>query len=111
MSNTSKSQKLKVMLFYKSKPYFNHKPHARDYADFQREFPNITVDFIQTLHAVHDLFIILDYDTTNERILHCGGSSKDAGNKLMAIMEFSDGLAKNGIHDEIRCYQIIRRWY
>ena len=78
-----------------------NKLHASDYRDFQREFPNITIDFIQTQQKVHDRFIVLDYDTESERIFHCGGSSKDGGNKLMAITEFSGGGAMKGLHDEI----------
>ena len=79
-----------------------NKLHASDYADFQREFPAISIDFIQTQRKVHDRFIVLDYDTEDERIFHCGGSSKDGGNKLMAITEFSDGKVKAGLHDEIK---------
>ena len=79
-----------------------NKLHASDYADFQREFPAISIDFIQTQRRVHDRFIVLDYDTDDERIFHCGGSSKDGGNKLMAITEFSDGKVKAGLHDEIK---------
>ena len=79
-----------------------NKLHASDYADFQREFSGISIDFIQTQGKVHDRFIVLDYDTDDERIYHCGGSSKDGGNKLMAITEFSDGMVKSGIHEEIQ---------
>ena len=79
-----------------------NKLHACDYADFQREFPGISIDFIQTQSKIHDRFIVLDYDTDDERIFHCGGSSKDGGNKLMAITEFSDGKVKAGLHDEIK---------
>ena len=90
---------VKVTVF--SDNHYN-KLHASDYKDFQRQFPNTTVDFIQTQQKVHDRFIVLDYDTADERIFHCGGSSKDGGNKLMAIMEFSDGGAMKGLHDEIK---------
>jgi hypothetical protein len=79
-----------------------NKLHASDYADFQKEFPGISIDFIQTQRKVHDRFIVLDYDTNDERIFHCGGSSKDGGNKLMAITEFSDGMVKKGMHEEIK---------
>ena len=78
-----------------------NKLHASDYADFQREFQNIAIDFIRTQKTFHDRFIVLDYDTDDERVFHCGGSSKDGGNKVMAITEFLDGLVKKGIHDEV----------
>ena len=30
----------------------------------------------------HDRYIIIDYKTKEERLYHCGASSKDAGNKV-----------------------------
>lgn len=73
-----------------------------DFQDFQQDFPNIQIDFIQTLNKVHDRFIVLDYGTANERIFHCGASSKDAGKRIMAITEFAEGTAKDMIHDVIK---------
>ena len=65
--------------------------HASDYADFRTEFPGIQISFQQTGRTTHDRFIVLDYGTTDERIFHCGASSKDAGIKLMtAISEMTD---------------------
>ena len=65
--------------------------HASDYTDFQTEFPNIQVTFRKTGKTTHDRFIVLDYGTSDERIFHCGASSKDAGIKLMtAISEMTD---------------------
>jgi hypothetical protein len=53
---------------------------ASDYADFQSEFPNNPIVFLQSKNMSHDRFIILDYGTVEERAYHCGASSKDAGN-------------------------------
>mgnify|MGYP002625034285 CR=1 FL=1 len=65
--------------------------HASDHADFQTEFPSIQVTFRKTGKTTHDRFIVLDYGTSDERIFHCGASSKDAGIKLMtAISEMTD---------------------
>lgn len=72
-----------------------------DYQDFQRQFPNIPVTFITTQNKVHDRFIVLDYNTADERVFHCGPSSKDAGNKLAAITEFTDGAVKKSLHDVV----------
>ena len=70
--------------------------HASDYADFHVEFPNIPITFRQTCKSTHDRFIVLDYGTKNERIFHCGASSKDAGVKLMtAISEMVEGDFKS----------------
>ena len=38
----------------------------------------------------HDRYIILDYDTSDEKIFLCGGSSKDAGGKITSILEDPD---------------------
>ena len=38
----------------------------------------------------HDRYIILDYGTENEKIFHCGASSKDAGKRVTSIMEDPD---------------------
>ncbi len=35
--------------------------------------------------GIHDRYIVLDFGTKEEKIYHCGGSSKDAGNKIMTI--------------------------
>lgn len=72
-----------------------------DYQDFQRQFPAIPVTFISTQNKAHDRFIVLDYNTADERVFHCGPSSKDAGNKLAAITEFSDGDVKVTFHNAI----------
>ena len=65
--------------------------HASDYADFRTEFPNIQVSFRKTGKSTHDRFIVLDHGTSDERIFHCGASSKDAGVRLMtAISEMTD---------------------
>ena len=72
-----------------------------DYQDFQRQFPNIPITFITTQNKAHDRFIVLDYNTADERVFHCGPSSKDAGNKLAAITEFTDGTVKQSLHEAI----------
>ena len=65
-----------------------------DYADFRKEFPNHPITFRQSRSMSHDRFIILDYETVDERAYHCGASSKDAGNRATAIIEFNDSQVK-----------------
>ena len=60
--------------------------HAHDYADFQTEFPSIPVSFRQTCRTTHDRFIVLDYGTDDEKVFHCGASSKDAGIRLTTVI-------------------------
>ena len=62
--------------------------HLSDYQDCQRENPGFRVDFIRSMGASHDRFIMLDHQTENERLFHCGPSSKDSGNRISAISEF-----------------------
>lgn len=71
--------------------------HASDYNDFQTEFPEISVKFLTTGGVTHDRFILLDYGTPNERIFHCGASSKDAGNKLTSITEYTEDAIKTAL--------------
>ena len=78
-----------------------NKLSASDYTDYQREFPGRTITFKQTMNKAHDRFIVLDYGTADERVFHCGPSSKDAGKKLAAITEFTEGAVKKLLHDVI----------
>ena len=73
--------------------------HSSDYSDFQVEFPSIPITFITTRGIIHDRFILLDYGEPDERIYHCGASSKDAGVKrVTAISEFKLEDVKAGMH-------------
>ena len=74
---------------------------ASDYRDYQRQFPGRTITFKKTMGKTHDRFIVLDYGTDDERVFHCGPSSKDAGNKLAAVTEFTEGDVKKLMHDTI----------
>lgn len=67
---------------------------ASDYSDFRKEFPSNPVTFLQSEGKSHDRFIVLDYGTAYEKAFHCGASSKDAGNRATAIMEFGDSTVK-----------------
>ncbi len=58
-----------------------------------------------TGRTTHDRFIVLDFGTKDERIYHCGASSKDAGNKLMtAIAEMTDEDFMKSYHQVIQKY-------
>lgn len=60
------------------------------YLNFCKEYPNISVKLYKSGGIFHDRYIILDYDTADEKIFLCGGSSKDAGGKVTAILEDKD---------------------
>ena len=55
--------------------------------DFSTARPDINLSILQTSRKFHDRYIFLDYDTPNEKLFHCGSSSKDAGNKITTIMQ------------------------
>ena len=55
--------------------------------DFSIAKPDINLSIQQTSRKFHDRYIFLDYDTPNEKLFHCGASSKDAGNKVTTIMQ------------------------
>ncbi|MCR4926617.1 MAG: ORF6N domain-containing protein [Lachnospiraceae bacterium] len=76
--------------------------HASDDQDFRREFPNINISYKRTNGIMHDRFIVLDFATSDERMFHCGASSKDAGDRMTAITEFRDEAAKNAFHSVIQ---------
>lgn len=75
--------------------------HKSDYADFCNQYPNLSITFHQTCGAVHDRYIILDYNKKSERIYHCGASSKDAGKKVNTIIEVKDCNVYHPIIDKL----------
>ena len=50
---------------------------------------------------MHDRYIIIDYNTKEEKIYLSGASSKDAGKKISTIIEIEDTQKYHGIVDEI----------
>ena len=50
----------------------------------------INITFKRNNNRFHDRYIIIDYDTNNESIYHCGASSKDSGKKINTIMKIED---------------------
>ena len=55
--------------------------------DFDIENPTLR---IKNNNECHDRYIIIDYKTKDEKVYHCGASSKDAGNKVCTINEIED---------------------
>lgn len=79
------------------------KMHLSDYRDFQIEYPSIPVTFRRTGRTTHDRFIVLDYGLPDEKMFHCGASSKDAGVSLMtAITELTDEDFKNSYREVVK---------
>lgn len=63
-----------------------------EYADFCKEYPSRKVKFKQSGGAFHDRYIIIDWNSEYQRIYHCGGSSKDAGQRITSITEVVDQM-------------------
>ena len=63
---------------------------ANTYLDFCKEYPNIAIELYKSGGIFHDRYIVLDYDTADEKIFLCGGSSKDVGGKVTTILEDQD---------------------
>ena len=68
----------------------NNGLHKKELDDFRGEYSNIDINFIEVGGIIHDRYIVLDYNTNNEKIYHCGTSSKDAGKRINTIMEIND---------------------
>ena len=60
-------------------------------ADFKAARPDVELgDVRATGNVFHDRYIYLDFGTANEKLFHCGASSKDAGNKITTIMQLEN---------------------
>ena len=68
------------------------KPPLRksEYADFLLENPGRNIDFFTSAKKAHDRYIILDHNTKDTKVYHCGASSKDAGKKITTITQIKD---------------------
>lgn len=67
-----------------------HGLHKQELDDFIKEYPHIELSFKITGGIFHDRYVILDFGTKNEKIYHCGASSKDAGKKVCTISTITD---------------------
>ena len=61
-----------------------------EYTDFQTHYPNRSITFLQSQKRAHDRYIVLDNNTKDMKVYHCGASSKDAGKKITTITRIMD---------------------
>ena len=66
--------------------------HVLEYQDFCREYPRRKIKFQKSGGEFHDRYIIIDWNTGNQRIYHCGASSKDAGERVTTVSEVVDQI-------------------
>lgn len=81
--------------------------HQSDFNDFHNQYPHICITFRNTDGIYHDRYIVLDYNTNNEKIYHCGASSKDAGNKVTTITEVTDRQVYHQIVDALQQNKVL----
>lgn len=75
--------------------------HKTEFDDFSREYPNILLSLQTSGGIFHDRYIVIDYQTENEQIYHCGASSKDGGNKVTTITAVTDGKIYHPIINQL----------
>ena len=80
-------KKVKITIFSDT---VGKKLHAIEYNDFVNEYDYLNISFKSTNNKFHDRYIIIDSGKRNEKIFHCGSSSKDSGKKITTIMEIND---------------------
>ena len=66
--------------------------------DFNSQFGTLSV---KPNPDSHDRFIVLDYKTADEKVFHCGASSKDAGKKVCAINKFENTALIHPVIDKL----------
>ena len=66
---------------------------AGELRDFTAENPRCEITFVRSMGRVHDRYIALDLGTSEERIYHCGASSKDAGKRITTISRLADAAS------------------
>jgi len=68
----------------------NNGLHKVEFDDFCKEYSGLKITIKKANNIFHDRYIILDYNTPDEKIYHCGSSSKDGGRKITTITKQSD---------------------
>lgn len=68
------------------------RPHLtlNEYQDYLTENPERNIIFLQAMHRSHDRYIVIDNDTCEMSVYHCGASSKDAGKRITTITRIFD---------------------
>lgn len=75
--------------------------HSTEFNDFCKQYPNCKIELKQTGKKYHDRYIVIDYGTEQEKIFHCGPSSKDGGMRIGSIVEIREREAYHMLVDEL----------
>lgn len=68
----------------------NNGLHKLEFDDFCKEYSGLKIAIKKANNIFHDRYIIIDYNTPDEKIYHCGSSSKDGGRKITTITKIDD---------------------
>ncbi len=75
--------------------------HSTEFNDFRKQYPDCKIELKQTGKKYHDRYIVIDYGTEQEKIFHCGPSSKDGGMRIGSIVEIREREAYHTLMDEL----------
>ena len=82
--------------------------HKVEFDDFCKEYSGLKIDLRKANNIFHDRYIILDYNTPDEKIYLCGSSSKDGGRKITTISKIDDTSLFKPILSQIQNNQILQ---
>lgn len=74
--------------------------HKFEADDIARQYPKRSFLYKKANGIFHDRYIVLDYNTDDEKIYHCGASSKDGGNKVMTITLLTESAIYHPLIDK-----------
>lgn len=86
LANAKSKVKITIISDNKAKPSLK----KAGLEDFKSEYPGLNVDIKSSSGRVHDRFIVIDYDSRDCRIYHCGSSIKDSGNRITTVIPIKD---------------------
>ncbi len=75
--------------------------HKAEFNDFCREYPYVSLSLQTSGGIFHDRYIVIDYQTADEQIYHCGASSKDGGKKVTTITAVAEGDIYHPVIDRL----------
>ena len=68
----------------------NNGLHKVEFDNFCKEYSGLKIEIRKADNIFHDRYIILDYNSPDEKIYHCSSSSKDGGRKVTTITKIDD---------------------
>ncbi|MBQ7979546.1 MAG: ORF6N domain-containing protein [Candidatus Methanomethylophilaceae archaeon] len=86
LANVKSEVKITIISDNRSRPSLKR----TELEDFRSENPGLSVDLRSSCGRVHDRFIVIDHDSKDCRIYHCGSSIKDSGNRITTVIPIKD---------------------